>query len=136
MKKFFSNLDVQAFILTWVVIGLVNLLPSCVTFKDGFGAEYAAFGGSGTVETPAGGRLTHSHTKTAQHFFQAVVSGIGLGANAAVQASDNALKEVQARQATAAAANARVPTIVPAQAVKPDTTVFPLVVPPAKPIVP
>jgi hypothetical protein len=65
----------------------------------------------------------------------ATAVAIGM-ANVANTKSDNALTKSQGQQATAQQANARTPTIVPAQAVKPDTTVFPLVVPPSKPVVP
>jgi FlaG/FlaF family flagellin (archaellin) len=97
---------------------------------------YKTFGGSSVLDSAGGTRLTQNHNKTGGQFFQAVTA-IAAGVSAAyTKNSDNALSATQAKQATAQQANARTPTIVPAQAVKPDTTVFPLVVPPPKAVVP
>jgi len=129
---------------------LLLLLPlmvaSCSTTKyaasvspDGTKNEslaYNTFGGSSVIETAGGTRVAQNHNKTGGQFFQTVAAVAGSVSAAYVKNSDNVAATAAGQQSVAKEANARVPTIVPAQAVKPDTTVFPLVVPPPKPIVP
>lgn len=98
--------------------------------------KYTSFGGSETMETAGGTRYVGNRNKSTGQFFQTVTAVAGGISMAYAEKSKNALSATQAQQQTAREANARAPTIVPAQAVAPDTTVFPLVVPPAKPIVP
>lgn len=97
---------------------------------------YNSFGGSGALDSAGGTRLTHNHNKSAGQFFQAVTAIAGGVAAAYTKNSDNALSATQAAQTTAREANVRTPTIVPPASTAPDTTVFPLVIPPPKPIVP
>ena len=120
------------------------LLSSCSSFQypataPNGGTEtvaYVSLGGSSAMETAGGTRLTQNHNKSFGQGMQAATA-IAAGISAAyTKNSDNALSASQAAQTTAQQANARAPTIVPPAAVAPDTTVFPLVIPPAKAVIP
>lgn len=89
----------------------------------------ASFGGSRTIDTAGGTRYTSNENKTAGQFFQTAGIGVGAYYKNATNSSNNI-------NATAQQANGRLPLVVPAQQTAPNTTVYPLVVPPANPIIP
>lgn len=118
------------------------LLSSCSTFTytataPNGGTEtvaYNTFGGSSSLETAGGTRLTQNHNKTGGQFFQTVTAVAGGISAAYAKNSDNALTATQSNNATSVAntttkANAAVETAkikaTPTIIEPPQTVVFP-----------
>lgn len=85
-------------------VSCAELKYTATTSKGSESFRYTSFGGSGTLESAGGTRLTQNHNKTAGQFFQAATAiGIGL-ANASVTKAENASNAATQQQSNAAAA--------------------------------
>ena len=123
------------------LLSILLLLPSCIVYEHTAQSKSGnvetdklySFGGTSSQRGADGSSLVHDHQVSARDFFSAVGTAVGAGVAAHVNVANTSSNNVNA---TAQAANARVPTVTQPASIAPGTTVFPIVTPPPPPVIP